>query len=721
VGQATWMSYDLLGRMTARYEGDQSGGMQSHWIFDTATTGVGQLAEAFTGQPTYKDYRRLQSYDSQGRPSLVKQYLRDGQYTAAPDYDTWGRVISQTYRRGSDAPKVFNLHFNNYGYLAHIDRGTQVLWTVTRQDAANRVIGAGLGNGLTQSRSFNAYTGRLDHGEVLTAANVARLQEGYLYDVLGNVTTRTQYWDAGGFQETFHYDTLNRLSDSQVVGGALLNYTYDAAGNILTKDGVGTYSYPQQGPNAYQPHAVQSVTSIPGTYVYDKNGNLKSGGGRTVTWNGFDMPLTVKKGTTASATFYYGPEHQRVVQTRDDGDVIYAGAQEVEPAAGGGVRIKTYWPNGLGVEIDQGGTTQLNWTHVDRLGSPIAMTAEEGTIRADGKLEYDAWGKRRSAVDNASTDDSIDGKVDNRGFTGHEMLDQLDLVHMNGRVYDPLIGKFMSGDPLIQDPQNGQNYNRYSYVVNNPTNMTDPTGFSMTMMGGGEWTPLGSMLSYGDREFFGKAAVFASLMPEIADNGAASTPTSQKPNSGAGIAATSEEVKSAITNGTGPAGNDKKPKEGDHDYAVWTKLKEKCDADCIKDWQKGSKLFSYPSEGLKPSPADLSGKPQVVYGTLPFQDAGDPSNYTTPGGRVVQSEGPNGTLTNTTLQDHVFCCGTISRTLMITKDNTLYMYTHGVGYNVYMGTDVRSDALAKFNSYAGEKIFRALDQQLIKHMNEEKK
>jgi hypothetical protein len=49
------------------------------------------------------------------------------------------------------------------------------------------------------------------------------------------------------------------------------------------------------------------------------------------------------------------------------------------------------------------------------------------------------------------------------------------------------------------------------------------------------------------------------------------------------------------------------------------------------------------------------------------------------------------------------------------------MYTRGVGYNVYMGTDIRSDALAKFNSFAGEKIFRALDQQLIKYMNEEKK
>ena len=55
---------------------------------------------------------------------------------------------------------------------------------------------------------------------------------------------------------------------------------------------------------------------------------------------------------------------------------------------------------------------------------------------------------------------------------------------MNGRVYDPLLGKFLSGDPLIQDPTNGQSYNRYSYVLNNPTNLTDPTGFESVIIGG---------------------------------------------------------------------------------------------------------------------------------------------------------------------------------------------------------------------------------------------
>ncbi|MFM7293417.1 MAG: RHS repeat-associated core domain-containing protein, partial [Burkholderiales bacterium] len=142
--------------------------------------------------------------------------------------------------------------------------------------------------------------------------------------------------------------------------------------------------------------------------------------------------------------------------------------------------VKTYWPYGVGVEIDRGtAATELNWTHVDRLGNPVAMSTSTGTLRE--KLAYDAWGKRRTLdgapVNGTPIPDTIDGVTDNRGYTGHEMLDQLDLVHMNGRIYDPLTARFMSADPLLQDPMNGQSYNRYSYVLNNPTNLTDPTGF----------------------------------------------------------------------------------------------------------------------------------------------------------------------------------------------------------------------------------------------------
>jgi len=64
-----------------------------------------------------------------------------------------------------------------------------------------------------------------------------------------------------------------------------------------------------------------------------------------------------------------------------------------------------------------------------------------------------------------------------RGYTGHEHLDAFSLINMNGRVYDPWLGRFISPDPFLQAPTNSQNYNRYSYALNNPFKYTDPTGY----------------------------------------------------------------------------------------------------------------------------------------------------------------------------------------------------------------------------------------------------
>ncbi len=65
-----------------------------------------------------------------------------------------------------------------------------------------------------------------------------------------------------------------------------------------------------------------------------------------------------------------------------------------------------------------------------------------------------------------------------RGFTNHEMLDEVDIIHMNGRIYDGRLGRFLQADPLIQEPNNSQSLNRYSYVINNPLSYTDPTGYN---------------------------------------------------------------------------------------------------------------------------------------------------------------------------------------------------------------------------------------------------
>jgi RHS repeat-associated protein len=64
-----------------------------------------------------------------------------------------------------------------------------------------------------------------------------------------------------------------------------------------------------------------------------------------------------------------------------------------------------------------------------------------------------------------------------RGFTDHEQLDEVEIIHMNGRIYDPRLGRFLNADPIVQAPSYSQSYNRYAYTFNSPLSFVDPSGF----------------------------------------------------------------------------------------------------------------------------------------------------------------------------------------------------------------------------------------------------
>ena len=127
-------------------------------------------------------------------------------------------------------------------------------------------------------------------------------------------------------------------------------------------------------------------------------------------------------------------------------------------------------------------TERFEYLHRDHLGSVEAVTDEDGNTLMS--FAFEAFGARRKTdwtglPDSAETQAMLDElhRHTSRGYTDHEHLDRTGLIHMNGRVYDPVIGRFLSPDPFVQAPGYSQSYNRYSYVWNNPLGMTDPTGY----------------------------------------------------------------------------------------------------------------------------------------------------------------------------------------------------------------------------------------------------
>jgi RHS repeat-associated protein len=135
----------------------------------------------------------------------------------------------------------------------------------------------------------------------------------------------------------------------------------------------------------------------------------------------------------------------------------------------------------VGVRFLQGTTVTLRYFHQDHLGSIAVITDQNGAVVE--RDAYDPWGKRRFWNNGA---DDPTGSIQSqtiRGFTGQEMLASVGLVHLNGRVYDPFIGRMTSADPVVGDPLNGQTWNRYSYVYNNPLAYADPTGYCPICLG----------------------------------------------------------------------------------------------------------------------------------------------------------------------------------------------------------------------------------------------
>jgi len=231
----------------------------------------------------------------------------------------------------------------------------------------------------------------------------------------------------------------------------LVNYALN--GNISLTAQLGAYYYTCPQPNA--------VCGIGNT------NNVVSTNKQDIDYTAFNKVNYIKEkfisGTNYEKELYftYGADNQRVKTEYKNNQIIektkyFAGNYELE-TTDQGTRELHYiaGPTGLAaifVKDNSNPNGQLYYTHTDHLGSITEITDNTGTLLQ--RMAYNAWGVRELLVNNISA--TYPSFMFDRGYTGHEHLDAFSLINMNGRLYDPLLGRMLSPDPIIQDPARQQ-------------------------------------------------------------------------------------------------------------------------------------------------------------------------------------------------------------------------------------------------------------------------
>ena len=530
-GTTTAMQYDPLGRVTQKttttYVPDTSTGQPTtqvqttrtdKWIYDTLYPGK---LTSVTGGGVSKNYQ----YDSLGRQIAVTTLTNGFSETLSRTFDDWGRVAQQTYPGGFSTRNLYKLN----GHLESVinaNNPARVYWQATSVDEEGNVTAYTLGNGLQVTRMF-----RLGHlisqGDV---KNITR-DRNYQYDSLGNLIQRDvvappSVPEGGWITETFDYDGLNRLTSSSLSGGMLNRieaYSYDELGNITSKPGVGVYQY-DAGNARYKrllningPDGVRSFT-------YDANGNMLANGSMRFTWAG-NNKIRVIYDTSQPGVYEiynYDADGNRVWNYKLGGGKSVS-MLTLLPAANMGMhyeQTKVYnngwqlthkyyiYVGGSMVAMEKAGAeTGTEYYVKDHLGS--ITTVLDQNLNIISERSFDAFGQNRdinwTAAYGYAPPSSLFASATSRGYTGHEHIASFGLINMNGRLYDPVIGRFISADPFVQFADNLQSYNRYAYVLNNPLNATDPSGYfslrnlikTIAMVGIAVYTGAWASLVYG--------------------------------------------------------------------------------------------------------------------------------------------------------------------------------------------------------------------------------
>ncbi|AGP41251.1 FG-GAP-like repeat-containing protein [Sorangium cellulosum] len=492
--QTTLYCHDEVGRPRVRQDVD---GL-TQWTYDEGPHAVGKLVRMSSpdGVMAHVDY------DEAGRPWRETTELPgpsggSESFAIRRVYNERGELRRVAYpATDDDAPFGVDYRYDDYGHLTAVEEPatSRELWRWEEADAANRITRERFANRVTTSRKYVPATGLLDESTTTWRTSslpkslfITRQRLSYRYDENRNVERRTDHLQ--GLTETFHYDELDRLENVYLGEGGtpLYHYEYDDFGNITHKSDVGSYEY-----DGDRPHAVRRANGK--SYAYDENGNQivrpldvrgASNASATITYTPFDKPrrIEAEHGVT---TYEYDGDRQRARKVSPAQITTYVGGlYERHEHTAGGVTHKMHvmGPEGViavkTIAIDAAGEEEraVHYLHPGHDGSAGVITNELGTVVE--RRSYDPFGQRRNP-DWATGGPAAAPPSETIGFTGHEDEDELSLINMRGRIYDPALGRFLSADPFVQAPFFSQSLNRYSYAFNNPLSFVDPTGYQAT-------------------------------------------------------------------------------------------------------------------------------------------------------------------------------------------------------------------------------------------------
>ena len=417
-------------------------------------------------------------------------YLRDDQaFGFAYQYNaTHDRIQKQTYPNGV----ALNYHYHPVdGSLVKITHNDSTLVEILEKNARGQVVKYRLGNGKVSHRYYDSY-GFLDS---MITPGVQQYRVKF-EKASGNVLWRED--GIHGLREDFSYDSQNEQLSTWTVTNAngvqdpgWVQYDPMLQGNIIRKSDVSDSAW------SYHPEKVHAVAYVPNTKA-DIAGHVHA-----ITYNSMQAPVSIKhKENPMNAISYaYGAGDQRIKSTERFNGIVtrryYAGNYEVSYIEGQQDPLELIYVGvpGLGmvatIETGKAGFKPVvHYTYTDHLGTVTKVTNNNGALTAE--QAFDPWGRRRdpSTWELAELTDTPAWLY--RGYTGHEMLDHFGIIHMNGRLYDPMMGRMLSPDNFVQNPHDARSYNRYTYANNNPLKYTDPDGeiFIMPMI---SWSSSGGL------------------------------------------------------------------------------------------------------------------------------------------------------------------------------------------------------------------------------------